>query len=266
MGTEYLALDWLARRHAGESAALIAHHAGVTPAAVQAATRDFGPFPRPTQRRGARPIASEDQVRERVRRWIELRRRGHTTTTIARSEGTSHQMVSRATRDHGPFPAPDVVRRWIAARREGRTLANIGEQFGVPPATIRRATAPSGPFPMPGPQLPDGVFGVATIARRVGVGTVSVLRWRDRGRLPAPDFVTSRGRSLWLPATIERWLATSEDLVTCPACGAQCVSLRHHELAKHPDPTIGGRGGGVVSLEGMASSSLPDGSGPSALV
>jgi len=65
------ALDWLARRHAGESAALIAHHAGVSEAVVLTATKAYGPFPRPTQRLGARSLPSEAQVDERVRRWIE---------------------------------------------------------------------------------------------------------------------------------------------------------------------------------------------------
>ena len=45
----YPALDWLARRRAGESAALIAKRAGVSEAVVRRDTRAYGPFPRPTQ-------------------------------------------------------------------------------------------------------------------------------------------------------------------------------------------------------------------------
>lgn len=149
-------LDWLARRHAGESAALIAHHAGVSEAAVLTATRPYGPFPRPTQRLGARSLPSETQVDERVRRWISLRQHGQTTTAIARAEGTSHQLVSRATRDHGPFPSDEVVALSVQARRAKRMVSQIAEEYDVPQATIRRATAKYGPFPMPGAQLLTG--------------------------------------------------------------------------------------------------------------
>lgn len=129
------ALDWLARRHAGESGALIAHHAGVSEAVVLTATRPYGPFPRPTQRLDARSLPSEAQVDERVRRWIRLRQHGQTATAIARAEGISHQLVSRATRDHGPFPS-DVVEQWVQARRAKRTVAHIAAENDVPQATI----------------------------------------------------------------------------------------------------------------------------------
>ena len=229
---QHRALEWLARRHAGESAALIAHRAGVSEAAVVYATKPYGPFPRPTQRLGARSLPSEAQVDERERRWIELRRHGHTATSIAKAEGTSHQMVSRATRDHGPFPAPEVVAEWVQARRARRTVAQVAEDFQVPPGTVRRATAAHGPFPLPGAQLPDGVMGVAAVAARAGLSVPSVLRWRSSGRLPTPDFVTAAGRDLWLPGTIESWL-TAADLACCPDCGALCVSLAHHRAARH---------------------------------
>lgn len=221
------ALDWLARRHAGESAALIAHHAGVSEAAVLTATRPYGPFPRPTQRLGALSLPSEDQVNERVRRWIRLRQHGQTTTAIARAEGTSHQLVSRSTRDHGPFPSDEVVEQWVQARRAKRMVSQIAEEYDAPQATIRRATAKDGPFPMPGAQLPDGVMGITAVAARIGLKSPSVLRWRSSGRLPEPDFVTAKGRELWLAGTIERWLEAT-DLAQCPDCGARCVSLAHH--------------------------------------
>ena len=211
---------------------MIAHRAGVSEAAVVYATKPYGPFPRPTQRLGARSLPSEAQVDDREHRSIELRRRGHTATSIAKAEGTSHQMVSRATRDHGPFPAPEVVAEWVQARRARRTVAQVAEDFQVPPATVRRATAAHGPFPLPGAQLPDGVMGVAAVAARAGLSVPSVLRWRSSGRLPTPDFVTAAGRDLWLPGTIESWL-TAADLACCPDCGARCVSLAHHRAARH---------------------------------
>jgi predicted DNA-binding transcriptional regulator AlpA len=230
-------LDWLSRRHAGESAALIAHHAGVSEAAVLSATRPCGPFPRPTQRLGARSLPSEAQVDERVRRWIRLRQNGQTTTAIARAENTSHQLVSRATRDHGPFPSNEVVEEWVQARRAGRMVSQIAEAYDVPQATIRRGTAKHRPFPTPGAQLPDGVLGITAVAARIGLKSPSVVRWRSTGRLPEPDFVTAKGRELWLAGTIERWLASS-DLARCPDCGARCVSLAHHRAGLHHETVV----------------------------
>ena len=52
MSAQHKALDWLARRHAGESAALIASRAGVSEATVLSATMAYGPFPRPSQQLG----------------------------------------------------------------------------------------------------------------------------------------------------------------------------------------------------------------------
>jgi hypothetical protein len=111
----YRALDWLARRHDGESIALIAHRAGVTPDTVNAATATYGPFPRPSQHLG-RTVASDAALQERARAWVLQRRAGRTVTDIARDAGVAHQHVSRATIDHGPFPAPDVVTAWVEAR------------------------------------------------------------------------------------------------------------------------------------------------------
>ena len=51
------ALDWLARRHAGESAALIAQRAGVSESIVRRATRPYGPFPRPSSRPTATTVS-----------------------------------------------------------------------------------------------------------------------------------------------------------------------------------------------------------------
>ena len=232
MPDPHRALEWLSQRHSGESAALIAAHAGVSEEVVLDATRALGPFPRPTRRSGAPSLPTDTQVDERRQRWVELRRSGHATTAIARAEGTTHQLVSRATCDHGPFPAPETVEQWVAARRSRRTIAQIAEDFGVPSPTIRRATAAHGPFPLPGARLPDGVMGVASVAARVGLSLPSVLRWRATGRLPGPDFVTARGRELWLPGTIETWLSTAE-LSTCRVCGARCASLAHHRSAAH---------------------------------
>lgn len=77
------ALDWLARRHAGESAAHVAHHADVTAAAVLYATRGYGPFPRPTQQLG-RTTVSDHRLDERGRERVEELRRGRTAAEIAR--------------------------------------------------------------------------------------------------------------------------------------------------------------------------------------
>lgn len=216
---------------------MIAHRAGVSEATILAATKPYGPFPRPTQRLGARSLPSEAQVDERIPRWIKLRQHGHTTTAIARAEGTSHQLVSRATCEHGPFPSEEVVQQWVQARQARRTLSQIAEDFDIPQSTIRTATAKYGPFPLPGTQLPDGVMGVAAVAARVGLKTPSVLRWQASGRLPKPDFVTAKGRELWLPGTIERWLDEA-DLAACPDCGARCVSLAHHRSAVHQDTAV----------------------------
>jgi hypothetical protein len=145
---QHHALDWLARRHAGESAALIAWRAGVSEAAVLKATKAYGPFPRPSHQLG-RTTVSDEHHRQRVQAWIEQRRRGRTTTEIAHEYGVSHQIVSRATLGHGPFPSEDTVAAWVTARRQRRSLREISQEYQVPPNRIGHHTAASGPFPAP---------------------------------------------------------------------------------------------------------------------
>lgn len=228
------ALAWLARRHDGESIALIAHRAGVTPDTVKAATATYGPFPRATAHLG-RTIASDAALQQRARAWVHQRRAGRTVTDIARDAGVAHQHVSKATIDHGPFPAPDVVTAWVQARTDGRTIAAIAHEWTVRPATVRTATRPYGPFRTPGPRLPDGVVGVKGIATAAGVTSPTATRWVTNGVTPEPDFITARGRPLWLHQTVTRWLATTKTLATCPRCGARCLSVTHHAQT-HPHP------------------------------
>ena len=237
MPAQHQALDWLARRHAGESAALIASRAGVSVSTVINATKAYGPFPRPCHQLG-RTTVSDEHHRQRVQAWIEQRRRGRTASEIARECSVSHQIVSRSTLGHGPFPSEDTVAGWVEARRQRRTLHDIGQEYQVPPRRIGHRTATSGPFPPPAktPRLPDGLLGIAAIADRVGLASPAVLRWRAAGRLPPPDFVTARGRQLWLATTIERWLKDT-DLQTCPQCGARTRSVAKHTTARHPQPT-----------------------------
>ena len=149
----YPALDWLARRHAGQSCAHIAQHAGVTEETVRRATRANGPFPRPTQQDN-RTALRHDVLTERTRRSVEGRRQGRSATDMARADGVSHQLVSRATRAFGPFPATEVVKAWVDARGAGRTLAAIADAAGVKASVVRRETANYGPFPSPGARLP----------------------------------------------------------------------------------------------------------------
>jgi hypothetical protein len=100
-------------------------------------------------------------------------------------------------------------------------------------SVIRRHTAPFGPFVAHGNALPDGVMGVTAVPQRAGVSGPTVLRWHASGRLPEPDFVTARGRALWLPATVDAWLSTTDVLLTCGVCGARSLSLAHHTTAVH---------------------------------
>lgn len=102
---EYPELEWLSLRRDGDSAALIAHRAGVSEAEVLRATRPYGPFPRPARQLG-RIVASEDAVRSRTQRWVRLRQAGVRVAAIAEQEGVPHQLVSRETLPHGPFPKP----------------------------------------------------------------------------------------------------------------------------------------------------------------
>jgi AraC-like DNA-binding protein len=234
--TQHHSLDWLARRHAGESAALIASRAGVSERTVINATKPYGPFPRPSHQLG-RTTVSDEHHHKRVQAWIEQRRRGRTATEIAHEYCVSHQIVSRATLGHGPFPSEDTVTAWVTARRQRRSLREISHEYQVSPNRIGHHTSASGPFPAPvGVRLlPEGLLGIAAIADRVGLASPAVLRWRAAGRLPPPDFVTAIGRQLWLATTIEQWLKDT-DLQTCPECGARTRSVAKHAKARHPQP------------------------------
>lgn len=209
MATSHRALDWLARRHAGESAAYVAHHAGVSEDTVLRATRDFGPFPRPSRQLDRNQIP-DSLLAGRTRQWIEMRRRGLTTVAIAEAFGVSRQYVGRETRDHGPYPAPEVVAEWVAARRARRKLGEVADQWGVPVALVRRETAPYGPFRPPGPRLPPGVLGLTGVAAACNIPVTRARRWSIEGVLPEPDFVTAKGRKLWLAGRISAWRTSQE--------------------------------------------------------
>ena len=86
---------------------------------------------------------------------------------------------------------------------------------------------------MPGPRLPEGVLGVKGLARRLKVSETAVRRWVNARVVPAPHFVTGRGRTLWLEVSIERWLSGTTELATCPQCGGRCLSLARHVGAAH---------------------------------
>ena len=229
----YRALDWLARRRAGESVARIAQRAGVPMAEVRRATRPYGPFPRPTQLVNNRTMVAEGLLAARAAVWVEARQRGEGVSSIAAAAGVSHQWVSKATAGHGPYPSAKVVEGWADARRAGKSVEEIAATHGVRAATVRRSTAPFGPFYARGPRLPTGIMNVSAIARRAGVSKPTVLRWQATGKLPEPNFTTARGRSLWLSTTVETWLSTSEALSTCAVCGARCLSVPHHTAEVH---------------------------------
>ena len=235
MPQQHRALEWLSRRRDGESAAFIAHNAGVSEETVLRATKPYGAFPRPSRQLGRYQL-SDEVLDERARRWVELRRRGRTTTSIAAAEGVAHQYVSQVTREHGPYPAPEIIQRWVEGREAGRTLAAIAEEAGVPIAMIRRETKPYGPFRLPIRRTPEGVETLGSIATRVGLNPVTILKWRDTGRLPEPDFVTASGRQVWLSSTIDRWLDdTDDEHEVCGLCGARCLSVSRHVGAVHPE-------------------------------
>ncbi len=222
---------WVARRRGGESAALIADAEGVTEGAVLRATAHAGPFPRPSRQLG-RTLASGSDVAVRTEKWVAARRRGVQVQSLADQYGVSHQWVTKCTAGRGPFPAPEVVDEWVRARRTGEPPDRIADRCGAPVTTVRRATRPHGPFPRRGPRLPDGVVGMNELARRVGISHPVLLTWRRAGRLPDPDFRLENGRTLWLEATVTRWLAGT-DLQTCPECGARCVGTRQHRALAH---------------------------------
>lgn len=168
---------------------------------------------------------------------------------IADRDGVSHQYVSRMTVEHGPYPAAEAVQEWVELRRAGHSVAAIAEEHGVRESVARQATRPFGPFGTRGPRLPSGLVGVTTLAQRVGMGHPSVLRWVRTGRTPPPDFVTARGRVLWLDCTITAWL-DSGPLQECPRCGARCVSLGQHQARAHSRSGSSGLDSGEVDGEG----------------
>ena len=228
----YPGLEWLSLRRDGQSCAYIAHRAGVSEEAVSRATKAYGPFPRPSKQLDRKTL-SDDELSERQRRWVEQRRRGRTVTAIAAEEGVAHQYVSQATRDQGPYPSREAVEEWVDARRAGKTSRQIADERNVSQGLVTRETRPHGPFRGPGHPLPGGVMGVGSIAREVGLSPVTVLRWKRTGRLPQPDFVTAKGRPLWLPGTVAAWLEDAELLSTCEACGARCLSVSRHVAMAH---------------------------------
>jgi predicted DNA-binding transcriptional regulator AlpA len=230
VATAHRALEWLARRRDGESAALIAWRDGVSTDTVLRATKPYGPSPRATRHLG-RTHLSPGILDERTARWVADRRRGLTVTKIAKAEGVRHQYVSRHTIEYGPYPDPAVAEDWVAARKSGQSVSAIADTAGVSETVVRAATKPYGPFRARFTRTPDGVLGVTAIARQVGMSEPAVLRWVRAGRLPEPNFIAG-GRRLWLASTIETWLVTS-GLAKCPQCGARCLSLGQHLAAAH---------------------------------
>jgi len=89
-------------------------------------------------------------------------------------------------------------------------------------------------------------MGITAVAARIGLKYLSVLRWRSNGRLPHPDFVTAKGRELWLAGTIEAWLETA-DLETCPDCGARCLSVARHATMAHQARSPSGPTGALMA-------------------
>ncbi len=219
-------LDWLARRRAGESVALIARRAGVSERAVSKATSRFGPFPPADQQLG-RSYLSSVLLEERRARWVSDRRRGVRVKEIAARDGVSHQSVARATRGWGPFPSRESIEAWVEARHQRRSLAAIADEFGVLARVVQRFTLPHGPFPRPAPTGLEGVETIESISRRIGLSD-SVVRTK-RHLLPEPDWVTDKGRPVWLPRTIDRWLAETPP-ESCETCGATTSACRHTPL------------------------------------
>lgn len=231
MSEQYRALGWLTRRRAGESCAVIGARDGVSAYVVARATKAYGPFPRPTHQLGRRQL-DDEVIDARGRLWLEARRRGVSTTAIAEREGVPHQVVSRVTKDHGPFPSEQTIEEWVESRRARVSVESLAQEYGVSAAKIRRLTAPHGPFRSRGPQIPDGVVGVCGIAELAGVSGPTATRWVRQGLPPDPDFVTATGRRVWFRRTIETWLQDPA-WVTCPDCGAHCRSVGQHRGQAH---------------------------------
>lgn len=227
----HLPLEWLTRRHDGESVALIAWRDDVAPDLVRRATDAFGPFPRATRHLGRTQMLAQ-VANERTRRWVAARRRGQPVKQIAADEGVTRTLVSRTTSEWGPFPSDDVVDEWVEARRSGRTADSIATEYRAPRGLVLAATRASGPYPRHGPGLPDGLIGIKGIARRVRMSDPTVQRWAHTGVLPPPDFVTARGRKVWQEATIEAWMARAK-FRQCPDCGALAFNLGQHCVLAH---------------------------------
>lgn len=221
-------LDWLARRRAGESIALVARRAGVSEWEVEKATKRFGPFPAPDRQLG-RTYLSSVLLEERRQRWIHDRRRGVRVKDIAERDHVNRQTVTRATRGYGPYPSREHVDAWVEARRQGRALWEIAQEFGIRPAVVQRMTRPHGPFVRPSTRTPEGLETRESIARRTGVSNSAVGNWTH---LPEPDWITAAGRPVWLSTTIDRWLDT-DALAKCQICSARPLDLAIHMGQQH---------------------------------
>lgn len=227
------ALEWLQRRHAGESVALIARRDGVSTYRVRYATGRFGPFPTPTMR------VDLSTVRDTSRRnkgWVEQRRRGVPAKVIAAQAGVSHQYVSQVTGPFGPFPSRETVAQWVADRSSGVAPEVIAATFGAPVGVIERLTAPAGPFPSGRTASRGEVVGVCEAAREIGVSRSWLNHLREAGTFPDPDFVTAAGRHVWLRAKVLAWVREQPEHLTCPQCGRALLRLALHVRREHPTP------------------------------
>lgn len=212
----------------------IAATEGVGAATVSRATSTAGPF----RARRARPPA-EELHRARDADWVERRRSGWSVASLAREAGVSRHVVTRVTSRWGPYPRraaldPDRVAEWVAARRQRRSVPAIAEEAGCGPGRVRAATAPWGPFPPPRHHR-DGLIGVQGVADLLGLAGPTVIRWRERGFLPAPQASSRGGAGLWRPQVVQAW-ADAAGLATCPVCGARPNDLSRHHGARHRHP------------------------------
>lgn len=164
----HVELDWVARRRAGETARAIADRAGVPEEMVLVATDRLGARFDPPARQGTYSVLSVTLLKDRDRRWVEDRRRGVRVKDIAERDGVTHQSVTRATREWGPFPAQEHVNAWAAARSRGRTIRSIADEFAILPSVVQRLTASRGPFPRPSTGIPEGLETLQTIAASRG--------------------------------------------------------------------------------------------------
>ncbi|MGL5823555.1 MAG: hypothetical protein ACRCYU_01640, partial [Nocardioides sp.] len=88
----YPALDWLAQRRDGESAADIAAAEGVSHQLVSLQTRDAG------------PLLRVRQVRLEAEEWARRRHGGESLRVIAMDVGATRGQVAVAMKPYGPFP------------------------------------------------------------------------------------------------------------------------------------------------------------------